>query len=166
MNVTSVLQRIAAQAETVDGLHVAPGGLRLQLPGRGLRQLHDGHQRPRAAGLLGAGRQAARRSAGRDRAAADDQVSGHPRPVRSIAGGCSGRWRRCKAWIPVDGYYDMGPGPRQSPDQQEQAYPLSECMSCGCCLDACPQYSHVEVVQAAGETDAAVQDRARTRRTT
>ena len=58
-----------------------------------------------------------------------------------------------KAWIPVDGYYDMGPGPRQSQADQEQAYPLSECMSCGCCLEACPQYLKVEVERLEGETD-------------
>ena len=51
---------------------------------------------------------------------------------------------RVKAWIPVDGYYDAGPGPRQSAEQQEQAYPLMQCMSCGCCLEACPQYGKVE----------------------
>jgi succinate dehydrogenase / fumarate reductase iron-sulfur subunit len=28
-------------------------------------------------------------------------------------------------------------------------------MSCGCCLDACPQYTHLEVAQASGETDVA-----------
>jgi succinate dehydrogenase / fumarate reductase iron-sulfur subunit len=56
-------------------------------------------------------------------------------------------------WIPVDGYYDMGPGPRQSEADQERAYPLSECMSCGCCLDACPQYSKTEISRQAGESD-------------
>jgi succinate dehydrogenase / fumarate reductase iron-sulfur subunit len=30
-----------------------------------------------------------------------------------------------KAWVPIDGTYDLGPGPRVSPEQQEQAYPLS-----------------------------------------
>ena len=49
--------------------------------------------------------------------------------------------RRVKGWIPVDGYYDMGPGPRQTRQTQEMRYPLSECMSCGCCLEACPQYN-------------------------
>jgi succinate dehydrogenase / fumarate reductase iron-sulfur subunit len=47
--------------------------------------------------------------------------------------------QKVKAWIPVDGYYNLGPGPRQSQAQQEEAYPLSECMSCGCCLEVCPQ---------------------------
>jgi succinate dehydrogenase / fumarate reductase iron-sulfur subunit len=47
--------------------------------------------------------------------------------------------KRVKAWIPVDGYYDMGSPPNMSPKDQEQGYPLSRCMTCGCCLEACPQ---------------------------
>ena len=42
----------------------------------------------------------------------------------------------------------QGPGPRQSPEEQQQAYPLSECMSCGCCLEACPQYLKIEAAPA------------------
>lgn len=60
---------------------------------------------------------------------------------------------KTKAWIPVDGYYDMGPGPRQSREEQETAYPLSQCMSCGCCVDACPQYTKIELVQEPEESD-------------
>ncbi len=48
--------------------------------------------------------------------------------------------RRLRAWVPVDGSYDLGPGPRATPDRQQMRYKLSECMSCGCCLEACPQY--------------------------
>ena len=62
--------------------------------------------------------------------------------------------KRVKAWIPVDGYYDAGPGPVQSPEMQEEAYPLSECMTCGCCMEACPQYRKVEIERDAGETEA------------
>jgi len=47
--------------------------------------------------------------------------------------------KRVHAWIQIDGSYELGPGPRQSQDNQEQAYPLSRCMTCGCCLEACPQ---------------------------
>jgi succinate dehydrogenase / fumarate reductase iron-sulfur subunit len=50
---------------------------------------------------------------------------------------------RIKAWSPIDGTYDLGPGPRSTPDHQQMRYKLSECMSCGCCLEACPQY-HLE----------------------
>jgi succinate dehydrogenase / fumarate reductase iron-sulfur subunit len=43
------------------------------------------------------------------------------------------------AWIQLDGSHELGPGPRQAPESQETAYPLSRCMTCGCCLEACPQ---------------------------
>jgi succinate dehydrogenase / fumarate reductase iron-sulfur subunit len=46
-----------------------------------------------------------------------------------------------KAWIPVDGTYDLGSGPRITPDVQEVTYPLSRCMSCCCCMEACPQFN-------------------------
>jgi succinate dehydrogenase / fumarate reductase iron-sulfur subunit len=47
--------------------------------------------------------------------------------------------KRVHAWIMLDGTHDLGPGPRQSQENQEAAYPLSRCMTCGCCLEACPQ---------------------------
>ena len=61
--------------------------------------------------------------------------------------------KRVQAWVPTDGYFDMGAGPKQSREQQESNYPLSECMSCGCCLDACPQFTKIEIERSAGETD-------------
>lgn len=51
--------------------------------------------------------------------------------------------KRVKAWVPVDGTYDLGKGPQISRQLQERRYPLSRCISCGCCLDACPQYTPV-----------------------
>ncbi len=47
--------------------------------------------------------------------------------------------KRVKAWIPIDGTYDLGEGPRMAPNQQEKGYPLSRCISCGSCLEVCPQ---------------------------
>ena len=47
--------------------------------------------------------------------------------------------KRMKAWIPIDGTYDLGEGPRMSPDLQGKAYPLSRCFTCGACLEVCPQ---------------------------
>jgi succinate dehydrogenase / fumarate reductase iron-sulfur subunit len=47
--------------------------------------------------------------------------------------------KKVKAWIQLDGTHELGPGPRQSQENQEEAYPLSRCMTCGCCLEACPQ---------------------------
>jgi succinate dehydrogenase / fumarate reductase iron-sulfur subunit len=49
--------------------------------------------------------------------------------------------KRVKAWVPIDGTYDLGPGPAISQASQETSYPLSRCISCGCCLEACPQYT-------------------------
>ncbi len=46
-----------------------------------------------------------------------------------------------KAWVPIDGSYDLGPGPRINPEAQESAYPLSNCISCCCCMEACPQFN-------------------------
>jgi len=46
--------------------------------------------------------------------------------------------KKVKAWIPIDGTYDLGPGPRQSQKSQEYIYILSRCMTCGCCMEACP----------------------------
>jgi succinate dehydrogenase / fumarate reductase, iron-sulfur subunit len=46
-----------------------------------------------------------------------------------------------KAWVPVDGTYDLGSGPRMSMTDQEEAYPLSRCISCCCCMEACPQFN-------------------------
>src|SRR6201997_3032949 len=46
-----------------------------------------------------------------------------------------------KAWVPIDGTYDLGPGPRMTAEEQEQAYPISRCISCTCCMEACPQFN-------------------------
>ncbi|WP_062104477.1 succinate dehydrogenase iron-sulfur subunit [Bacillus niameyensis] len=46
--------------------------------------------------------------------------------------------KRIKAWIPIDGTYDLGPGPRMPERRRQWAYELSKCMTCGVCLEACP----------------------------
>ena len=46
-----------------------------------------------------------------------------------------------KAWVPIDGTYDLGSGPRITPEDQETAYPISRCISCCCCMEACPQFN-------------------------
>jgi succinate dehydrogenase / fumarate reductase iron-sulfur subunit len=48
--------------------------------------------------------------------------------------------RRVHAWIELDGTYDLGPGPRMDQDDVMERYAYSRCMTCGCCLEACPQY--------------------------
>ena len=49
--------------------------------------------------------------------------------------------KKVKAWIPIDGTYDLGPGPKQLPQDQEVNYPLSNCISCTCCMEVCPQFN-------------------------
>ena len=46
-----------------------------------------------------------------------------------------------KAWVPIDGTYDLGPSPRQHPQIQEERYPLSNCISCTICMEVCPQFN-------------------------
>ena len=46
-----------------------------------------------------------------------------------------------KAWVPVDGTYDLGSGPRMPPSEQEERYPISRCISCCCCMEVCPQFN-------------------------
>ncbi|MGZ3445391.1 MAG: succinate dehydrogenase iron-sulfur subunit, partial [Myxococcaceae bacterium] len=47
--------------------------------------------------------------------------------------------KQVKAWIELDGTHNLGPGPRQSQSEQAQRYVLSTCITCGSCLEACPQ---------------------------
>lgn len=47
--------------------------------------------------------------------------------------------KQVKAWVQLDGSHNLGPGPRQSPDEQAIRYTLSTCMTCASCLEACPQ---------------------------
>ncbi|MFC0557859.1 succinate dehydrogenase iron-sulfur subunit [Halalkalibacter alkalisediminis] len=46
--------------------------------------------------------------------------------------------KKVKAWIPIDGTYDLGPGPRMAETKRQWAYELSKCMTCGVCLESCP----------------------------
>jgi succinate dehydrogenase / fumarate reductase, iron-sulfur subunit len=76
------------------------------------------------------------------------------RVIRDLAGDRSVLFenlKRVKAWVPVDGTYDLGPGPRVDPETQQQMYPLSRCISCCLCLEVCPQ-----VTMATGFVGAAI----------
>jgi succinate dehydrogenase / fumarate reductase, iron-sulfur subunit len=48
--------------------------------------------------------------------------------------------KQVHAWIELDGTYDLGPGPHISNETAQERYAYSRCMTCGCCLEACPQY--------------------------
>lgn len=158
LNVISVLQRIAAQAKTSDGKKVAPVawdcGCLEEVCGSCTMQI-NGRVRQSCSALV-------------DRLLDenDDEIVLEPMSkfpvVRDLIVDRQRLFRglqRVKAWVPVDSYYDMGPGERQLRAQQEQNYPLSECMSCGCCVEACPQYTKIELEQRDGESDEAFEAR-------
>lgn len=152
MNVISVLQRIAAKAETVDGKRVAPVCWDcncLEEVCGACTMVVNGRVRQACTALV-------------DRLLEDSPAEIELQPmtkfpvVRDLMVDRARMFRalqRVKAWIPVDGYYDMGAGPRQTREAQEIAYPLSECMTCGCCLEACPQFTKVEVTKNDGESE-------------
>jgi succinate dehydrogenase / fumarate reductase iron-sulfur subunit len=158
MNVISVLQRIAAQSETVDGREVAPVAWDcncLEEVCGACTMLVNGRTRQACSALV-------------DKLLADNPDGIELRPmskfpvVRDLVVNRRRLFRaleKIHAWIPVDGYFELGPGPRQSTAQQQTAYPLSECMSCGCCLEACPQYQKVELRPRDGETEAQFKER-------
>lgn len=48
--------------------------------------------------------------------------------------------KRIHGWIDVGSTFNnQEPGPKISPEKQKVMYNLSTCMTCGCCLEACPQ---------------------------
>jgi succinate dehydrogenase / fumarate reductase, iron-sulfur subunit len=54
-----------------------------------------------------------------------------------------------RAWIPLDGTYNLGSGPRVDPETGAVAYSLSRCMTCGCCLEVCPQVTLISAFMGA-----------------
>ncbi len=151
MNVISVLQRIAAQAETIDGEKVAPVAWDcncLEEVCGACTMVINGRVRQACSALV-------------DRLLEDNAQEIELRPmtkfpvVRDLVVDRRRMFevlKKLSCWIPVDGYYDLGPGPRVSPEVQQERYPLSECMTCGCCLEACPQYGKVELERHEEET--------------
>ncbi len=47
--------------------------------------------------------------------------------------------KKVSAWVEVDSSHDRGFGPKISQQKQEIMYQLSTCMTCGCCVEGCPQ---------------------------
>jgi len=45
-----------------------------------------------------------------------------------------------QGWIPIDGTHDLGPGPTIAEQDRAIAYAFARCMTCGCCMEVCPQY--------------------------
>lgn len=158
MNVISVLQRIAAQATNTDGKRVSPVawdcGCLEEVCGS-CTMVINGRVRQSCSALV-------------DRLLADnpDEIVLEPMTkfpvVRDLMVDRQRLFQaleRVKAWVPVDSYYNMGAGERILRDDQERNYPLSQCMSCGCCLEACPQYNKIELKQKDGESDESFEQR-------
>ncbi len=151
LNVISVLQKIAALATTDDGTQTTPVAWDcncLEEVCGSCTMLINGRTRQACSALV------------------DNLLAEHPgeivlQPmskfpvVRDLVVERRRMFRtleKIKAWIPVDDYLNRGPGPIESPDAQQHRYPLSQCMTCGCCLEACPQYDKIEVDQKPGES--------------
>jgi succinate dehydrogenase / fumarate reductase iron-sulfur subunit len=50
--------------------------------------------------------------------------------------------RKVRGWIDIDGGYDIHVhAPRVSPKDWEMNYDFSRCMTCGCCMEVCPQFN-------------------------
>ncbi len=151
MNCISVLEKIAAKATTADGHAVAPVAWEcncLEEICGACTMLVNGHVRQACTALV-------------DRLLADHAAEIELRPMtkfpvlRDLVVDRSRMFaalERIQAWIPVDSYLHMGPGPRQSQQDQELAYQYSQCIVCGCCLEACPQYLKIELPCREGET--------------
>jgi succinate dehydrogenase / fumarate reductase iron-sulfur subunit len=160
LNVISVLQKIAAQATTDEGKRTTPVAWDcncLEEVCGACTMLVNGRTRQACSTLV-------------DRVLDDQPGEIELRPMSKfpvLRDLCVDRSRmfrtleKVKAWIGVDDYSDRGPGPRESPESQEFRYPLSECMTCGCCVEACPQYDKIDVTQREGESDADFETRKR-----
>lgn len=46
--------------------------------------------------------------------------------------------KRVQAWVQVDGTWEVREAPRQNPKTATTCYEISRCMTCGCCMEACP----------------------------
>jgi succinate dehydrogenase / fumarate reductase iron-sulfur subunit len=47
--------------------------------------------------------------------------------------------KKVAAWVEVDGTQNSEYGPKISQEKQEIMYELAKCMTCGCCVEGCPQ---------------------------
>ncbi len=152
MNVISALQKIAAMGRTADGQKVAPVAWDcncLEEVCGACTQVINGRVRQACTALV-------------DKLLEERPEGIELRPmtkfpvIRDLMVDRSRMFstlKKIQAWLPVDSYLDMGPGQRQSQDKQQATYELSKCMTCGCCLEACPQYLKIELERLPGESE-------------
>ena len=152
MNVISALQKIAELGQTIEGRQVAPVAWEcccLEEVCGSCTMVINGHVRQACSALI-------------DNLLLDDPDEIELRPmskfpvVRDLVVDRRRMFstlKKIQAWVPVDSYLHLGPGPRQSQGQQQLAYLYSKCMTCGCCLEACPQYTKIELRRQPNETE-------------
>lgn len=140
MNVTTVLQRIAAHPETTDHHHTTPvayDACCLEEVCGACTMVINNRVRQACSALV-------------DNLLADNPGEIELRPmskfpvVRDLLVNRKPMFealKRVKAWVRVDGYHELGAGPRIAPREQDEAYALARCMTCGCCVEACPQFN-------------------------
>ena len=152
MNCISVLQKIAENPVTVDGKQVAPVAWEcscLEEVCGACTMIINGRVRQACTALV-------------DKLLADRPGEIALRPMTKFPvlrdlmvdrARIFATLKKIQAWVPVDSYLDLGPGQKQSQENQQLAYLYSKCMSCGCCLEACPQFLKIELVRREGETE-------------
>lgn len=139
MNIISCLQWIAAHPTTTDGIATTPpvwdSGCLEEVCGA-CTMLINGRTRQACSALVD-------KLGGRDEPITLEPMTKFPlvRDLFVDRQRLFNDLKRAKAWVPIDGTYDLGPGPKISQELQDERYPLSRCISCGCCLEACPQYT-------------------------
>ncbi|MGC4003891.1 MAG: succinate dehydrogenase iron-sulfur subunit [Pirellulales bacterium] len=145
MNVISVLQRVAAQATAIDGKSVPPVAWDcncLEEVCGACTMVINGKVRQACSALV-------------DKMLADNPNEIELRPMAKFPVVRRPDGRSCPAVSQPENASKPGfrstatttpaPVPGSRKTNSTRAYPLSECMSCGCCLDACPQFGKIEV---------------------
>ena len=138
-NVIACLQQIARMSKTADGKATTPvcydSGCLEEVCGS-CAMVINGKVRPSCSALVD-------KVVGDDNTITLEPMSKFP-VIRDLAVDRSRAFHnleRVKAWVPVDGTYHLGAGPKDTPQNQEMRYTLSTCMTCACCLEACPQFN-------------------------
>jgi succinate dehydrogenase / fumarate reductase, iron-sulfur subunit len=139
MNVNSALQQIQKYPRTVDGKEVEPvvwEAACLEEVCGSCTMLINGRVRQACSALVD-------QIAPRGEVIVIEPMSKFPceRDLVVDRGRMFDSLKQVRAWIDLDGTHELGPGPRESQEAQQERYPLSRCMTCGCCLEACPQYN-------------------------
>ena len=133
MNVISVLQRIAANPVTADGKRVTPVAWDcncLEEVCGACTMLVNGRVRQSCSALVDQLSEPIVLTPMAKFPVVRDLIVDRSRMFEDL--------KKIRGWVPIQGTYDLGPGPRIAPAAQEVAYTLSTCMTCGCCVDACP----------------------------